>query len=261
MTKYQLSGQTFGLLTVLSSEPRITRTGRTMSGWRCACACGTEKVVPTGHLMRGAVKSCGCMSATWKRQNATRHGQYGTPTHTSWIDMMRRVRNPNCKHWKHYGGRGITVCERWTDFASFREDMGDKPGRAYELERIDNEGNYEPKNCKWATRKEQMANTRASVKITVGDETLVQEEWARRTGVSSSLIIRRRKLGYTDQEAATLPPTDTRRYIAINGDKRNLDAWALESGLSKMVIRRRLALGWTPEDAVGIPLGAAKRKY
>jgi hypothetical protein len=92
----------------------------------------------------------------------TKHGMYGTRVYEAWSSMWKRCRQPRHKFWKHYGGRGITVCDRWRDFALFYEDMGDHPGGRYSLDRKDCDGNYTPDNCRWATPHEQQSNRRNS---------------------------------------------------------------------------------------------------
>ena len=126
------------------------------------CECGTEKNVRRSHLEQGVIVSCGCYSKDLNRTQPKnlRHGMSGTPTHNSWCSMRQRCLNPNELNYENYGGRGITVCERWLDsFENFLEDMGIKP-EGKTLERIDVNGNYEPSNCVWASHTDQCFNRR-----------------------------------------------------------------------------------------------------
>ena len=167
-----LAGQTFGRLTVVRSCGwRDFLSGQRVRLWRCQCECGNRKTIFQSHLRSGHTQSCGCLdveTATAHIVKAnTKHGHACAGKKTkewrAWSHMKDRCFNPKAKDFKYYGGRGITVCKRWrTSFAKFLKDMQRAPGLNYSIDRKNVNGNYTPKNCRWATRKQQTANRRCS---------------------------------------------------------------------------------------------------
>ena len=128
--------------------------------WLCRCDCGNYVEVPTGSLQSGNTRSCGCLLSTHGHTRCKQRSR----TYYSWSSMKQRCANQNTPRYKDYGGRGIRVCNRWLKFENFLEDMGEKPeGYRISIDRIDNDGNYEPNNCKWSTPKEQASNRRNNV--------------------------------------------------------------------------------------------------
>ncbi len=167
----KLLGMRFGRLTVLERVHGINKDYN--ARWKCACDCGAECIVPSNRLSGGHTQSCGCLH----KDRTTTHRMSRTRTYHTWVRMRRRCTNRNDKvTWANYGGRGIKVCDRWQgSFENFLADMGEIPVGG-SIERINVNGNYEPSNCRWATRREQGRNTRRNKIVVVdGQEMLLTD--------------------------------------------------------------------------------------
>lgn len=201
-------GIVYGRLTVKES---LGRDKRSRDMWLCACECGTVKAIRGDHLRAGAVKSCGCLSKEKARETARatgrknlKHGGDGTKLYSIWHNIKCRCLTPSHKAYKHYGGRGVSICAEWVnDFAKFREwalNNGYKQGLS--IDRINNDKGYSPTNCRWATPKEQSRNTRSNVRI----NGKCLSEWCERAVVSGSTVSRRLAKGWDIISATSTPP-------------------------------------------------------
>lgn len=172
----------------------------------CRCDCGVEKLVGKTGLRIGTIASCGCFYRESRVSAAMTHGQSSTAGYKAWYAMKERCSNPNHKHYRHYGGRGITVCKRWhLSYQNFVDDMGVRPV-GMSLDRINVDGNYEPGNCQWATQKEQCLNRRPqSVWIVDGQQYSSLSNAAKTLGKSAQTIMNW-CAGYVTKKGAKIQP-------------------------------------------------------
>lgn len=203
------AGQKYGRLTAVSFHGLDHRK---KSVWAFLCDCGTAVNRPIAGVRCGKTRSCGCLnrevasSKTAARALAsTKHGQgrrrQKSSEYSTWKEMRQRCGNPKHKRYADYGGRGITVCERWNDFATFFADMGSRPSPEHSLERIDNDGGYSPENCRWATNVEQARNTRANHKVRFRGKEMCLSEACELSGLNHGTVKSRLKRGWSDEDA------------------------------------------------------------
>lgn len=200
-------GQRFGRWTVTASDLKLKN--RSESFALCQCDCGESRIVAAGHLRAGKSQSCGCLRSELLRQRNTVHGQASRTApamYCTWRDMIDRCHNPRDTAFQYYGGRGITVCDRWrSSVADFVADMGPRPHPKLTLERIDNDLGYSPDNCIWATMKAQLRNTRRTRMLTHGGRTQCFTDWAKEVGIRCSTLDSRLRSGWSIERALDTP--------------------------------------------------------
>lgn len=252
-----LSGARFGKWTVL--QQAVSPPGQeTKNFWLCRCDCGAEAVRRGAQLRyaekKGVMQSC-------QSCGAKRHGHTGTPLHKIWIQMRDRCRRPQHPAFARYGGRGITVCERWEAYENFAADMGERPSPKHSIDRIDNDKGYSPDNCRWATNKEQNRNRTGVHALTFNGRTQPISAWAEETGIDRSVLYMRiNQRGWSVEMALTTKTgkacnwrgtlhTDATKYEA-HGQCKSLSEWARDLGVPRARLAGRLKRGWSAERAL-----------
>ncbi len=212
MRLVDLTGHRYGRFTVISGPHKKEGTRRVC--WLSRCDCGTEKLVAADLLRTGQAQSCGCLRREISQARLTTHGMAASTTHSPgrrapeyqvWGNMKRRCSDPKAAQYAYYGGRGIKVCERWQSFENFFADMGPRPSPRHQIDRTDNDGNYEPGNCRWVTCKENQNNRHTTRWLQLGEERMTTTDWSARTGIKADTILVRLARGWTVEKALTTP--------------------------------------------------------
>jgi len=259
-------GRRFGALTVLA---RAERPGRY---WLCRCDCHGKrpgsslrglKVVSDGNLYQGSPDSCGCMTAAKRHRARQTHGMSQTSEYRTWKEMRARCENTNGPAYRLYGGRGITVCERWRkSFEAFLADMGPRPSRKHSLDRKNVNGNYEPANCRWATSRQQNQNRRDNVLVTYKGETKVLRQWARERRVRYLTLYQRIVVYHWSPERAFETPVAKRqdRTLRFEGKKTSIAELAARFNMRCSTLYMRIfRYGWPVQRAVKTPTRVDRR--
>lgn len=208
-TVIDLTGQRLGRLLVIEKYEGKLYDGRT--AWRCKCDCGNICLATTKVLRNGDKQSCGCLRREMLTERNYKHGgsvrNQQERLYHIWLDILRRCKNPKRRNYKDYGGRGIKVCEEWENsYLSFRTwALNNGYNDTLTIDRIDNNGNYCPENCRWVTMKEQNNNKRNNHYITYNGETHTVSEWLEITGIKHSTMYQRLRNGWSIEEALTTP--------------------------------------------------------
>lgn len=173
----------------------------------CQCDCGKKLHVTARSVLISNTKSCGCWAKEWGHLANLKHGGAGTPEFSVWKDLINRCTNPTNKDFHNYGGRGIRVCDRWLhSFENFYKDMGLRPSKNHSIDRFpNNDGDYEPSNCRWALSHQQSRNTRRNLYFEHDGKRLVISDWAKELGVSLSALYQRVHNGMSFEQAIAIP--------------------------------------------------------
>lgn len=200
-------GKQFDRLTVVSAAP--SRDKKRSKYWLCRCACGREITIRHDHLTGKRIVSCGCVRdekiASVNASHGHTRGYRISVEFRTWAGMIQRCSNPNNPSFPKYGGRGISVCDRWRKFDNFLADMGPRP-RGRSIDRIDVNGPYSPQNCRWATPRQQNRNKRNNVNLTFDGRTMCAAEWAAEVGINAPLLRRRIQKGWPTERALVTAP-------------------------------------------------------
>lgn len=209
-----LAGKKFTRLLVIS---RAENNLLGQSRWNCLCDCGGTVIVSSGHLIKLNTKSCGCLQVEGARERKTVHGMTNSRVYRIWTNMKTRCLNKADIHYKSYVGRGIKICDQWVEnFEKFLSDMGTPPTVQHSINRVDNDGDYDPKNCVWATNIEQANNTRKNHVIEFNGTKRTLAQWADHTGINrSTLLARINKHGWAIERALCEPKNK------LGWDRRN----------------------------------------
>ena len=204
--RLDLKGQIFGRLTVLQQSKQKKYN---CPAWVCRCQCGNKTLVRRSDLTRLKIQSCGCFRREVSTQRQTIHGDAGkhpSKLYNVWISMKKRCSNKNNKDYANYGGRGIKVCEQWLDFVPFKEWAKESDYReGLQIDRINNDGDYCPTNCRWVTPKENARNRRKTLWGTINGETKPLSEWCEIYKIAYRLVYARLSRGWDLLDALTKP--------------------------------------------------------
>lgn len=200
-----ISGEIFHRLTVIKENGRRNNSRKEIL-WECKCSCGNITNTTKRNLIDGSTKSCGCYALEVRKNLHKTHGKSRSPLYKIWSGMKQRCLDKNCKAYVNYGGRGIKICENWIDsFSCFYNDMSESYKKGLEIDRIDNNGNYELSNCKWSNREEQSNNRRSNIILEFNGIKKNITQWAEFTKISRKIIFQRISRGWSIEKALTSP--------------------------------------------------------
>lgn len=218
-TLTDLTGKTFGYWTVLGylGAYKTPKHSYKRHQWLCLCACGEKRTLKSPSFKSTDIANCGCLRKQRISQANRKHGFGGTAIYRTWRHMIQRCHNPKDQAYPHYSARGITVCDRWRfgengklGIECFAEDMGERPEN-HSIDRINNEGIYEPSNCRWATIKEQNFNRSSTLRLELGGKTFTTAELCQQFNIPDYVLYQRLDLGWSVERAVSQPPRTLRR--------------------------------------------------
>lgn len=232
--------------------------------WICRCDCGNYIILRNNSFSNEKTISCGCYLKEVLNGNtrSVKHGESSSPEYRIWSGIKDRCYREKIKSYSRYGGRGIKMCDRWKNsFEAFLEDMGRRPEKGMQIERIDNNSNYEPENCKWDTRKNQCRNTRRNIYFTIDGETRLMVEWCEHFGIDHANVRHRMNIGWSVEDAFKIPEKKTNKNNSINilftmdGETKSIKDWCVQYGINLKTFRHRWEkIGMSTEQSIKTPL-------
>lgn len=272
MSFKDLTGQRFGRLTVISrAENYVSPQGIKLARWNCLCDCGNQKIAVGAELRKGNIRSCGCFQKEVAKNRLTKHGLTSTRLYGVWQDMRQGCLNPNSKAYKYYGGRGITVCDEWKDdFKAFydwamengyKEEIMPSGYNYWTIERINNDGNFEPDNCCWANRVAQGNNRQNNHLIEQENEVLTLAQTAKQKGVSRiTLGARMSRYGWSTNDSLNTPIGSHKRHnLEYQGETLSVSQCSEKFNINANTIYERIRNGLSLQEAVQTPLSKPQK--
>lgn len=255
MSKFKdITGKRFGRLVAL----RI-HIGEGRTKWWCKCECGEEKLIPLDSLSSGRGKSCGCLRKELTGNKFRKHGKPDERLYSIWLNMRDRCNNPNNDLFHRYGGRGIKITGEWNDFQKFYDwAISNGYNKELTIDRIDNDGMYEPVNCRWADRIQQMNNTSTNVFTEIKGEVKTLSEHARDHNINYFSLLYRYDIGLRGDQLIA-PLKKKKLFIEYDGKVKCLKEWSRELGFTYGTLQSRYNKGLRGKELFG-PLDLEKSK-
>lgn len=243
-------GMMFGRWTIIGDYIRTSKYGHRKYLCKCSCEKGTERYVDIQNLKSGKSVSCGCLTVEVVKNHFTTHGETKTRLHKIWCNMRSRCNNPNVNCYKNYGGRGIRVCDEWSSsYEAFRNwalSHGYRDNLT--IDRIDNDGNYEPSNCRWVDNKTQCNNRRSNVLLEMNGIKKNATEWGVELGIKPSVIQARVRSGITNEQIFSKDRLNKIITIEHNGEIHTISEWSKITGINRATIWYRYNKGLTTNE-------------